>query len=305
MTFTKLLSQISKLMFFLGISPCSFNQKSNKFECSTYTLSYTIAYFLTISFAVFYVYVAFYLKDGFVEGSKITTTFTVLSLLQQFIVMIIFYSTLLDLIVKRQRHADFLNKLIDLDAYLVKLNMSTNYSSDLTSLHRQHILILFIYAIIHLSNSIIHVNYMRRFEHAWNVLQYFQAMSLTMVGYYIRCFVIILNHRCQPVFEYLDFVKSELVHTNHSQKCLAKLMKGFEAFDEIMNMKNQLSNIYGVQLLLNAAYDFTMLTISVYGILYYQTQNIAVLSYFVMYNLPHALNCVLHVLALDTLANQV
>lgn len=303
MTFTKSLSQISKLFYFFGISPYLLNQKSNKFECSAYTLTYTVVYFLSISFSLFYIAVEFYLWGGLME--QFTATFTFLTLFQQSIVMIISYATMLDLVVKRRMHATFLNNLIDIDVNLVKLNINNNSGNDLTSLHRQHIFVLFIYATIHVSNSIIHRSFMRNFEHCWNALQFFHTISLTMVGYYIRCFAIILHRRCKSVFEYIDIIRRELLMTNCNRERIAELMKGFESFDEIMNLKNQLSNMYGVQLLLNSAYDFIILTISVYGILYYQTQNSGILYYFATYNLPHAVNCVLLVLALDKLADQV
>lgn len=303
MTFTKKLTQISKLLFFFGISPYFFNRKSNKFECSIYTLTYTFVYSLTISSAIIYILFAYHTEEKI--GRSFSTTYITLGLLQQSIVIILSSSIMLDLIVKRQMHATFLNNLIELDANLVKLKISSNNDSDLNSLHLQHILIIFIYASVYFINSIIYVNYVRFFEHVWNALQFFQTVSLTLVGYYIRCLATIITHRCRKIFRRLDVIRRDLLQNNYNQDLIAELLKGFKSFDELMNLKNQLSNLYGIQLLLITAFDFIVLTISVYGILYYQTQSIAILYYFVMYNLSHGISCVLLVLALETLSNQV
>lgn len=93
--------------------------------------------------------------------------------------------------------------------------------------------------------------------------------SLTLIAYYIRCFALIFCHRCKPIFQYFDFVQRQLSNTNCSQEMLFELEKCFESFDEIIKLKNRLSNIFGVQLLLNSAFDLIMLIISVYGMLYY------------------------------------
>lgn len=301
MTFVQNLSKISKLVFFFGISPYSLNRKSNKFECSVHTLIYTFVYFLSISFALIYMAFAYYLTDG----QMFQSTFMVLTLLQQATVMIIFYSTMLDLLLKRQKHANFLNSLVEMDSKLAKFCTKTNCDNDLLSLYRLNIFVVCFDGVVCLTNSILNIKQMRRFEHLWNVMQFFQNISLTMVGYYIRCFAIVLYHRCSPIFKRLDSIGNDLRYTDNNQERIVDLMNCFEAFDEIMNLKQQLSSIFGIQLLLNSAFDFIILTISVYALLYYQTKDFAILYYFVAYNLPHAIKCVLLVLALDTLANQV
>lgn len=300
MTFRLNLSKINNFVFFFGISPYSFNRDSDKFECSIKTLAYTFVYFLCISITILYIALNYFVNDG----KMFQTTFMILTLLQQSTVMFIFYAAMLDLIVKRKKHVGFLNNLIDLDSNLTILNINTN-SDVLSTLHKQHFCIVFFYAAVYIINSTTNLDKMQSFEHVWNTMQFFQIMSLTMVGYYIRCFAIILHQRCKPIFERLNFIRRDMMLTNYKQERLAELMQCFGSFDEIMDLKNQLSNIYGVQLLLNSAFDFIMLTISVYGILYYQTQSAAVLYYFLAYNLPHAIKCVQLVLALDTLADQV
>lgn len=304
MSFGHNLSKISKFVFYFGISPFSFNKNTNKYECSIHTLIYTLSYFLLISITIIYLF-ASYLSDGIRHFLRFQTTFTSLTLLLQSTIMIMFFTTTINLMVKRQKHANFLNNLIELDSTLLKSNIKTN-SDDLLTLHKQHIFIAVYYSTVIVIDLIININEMQIFRHLlWSSLQILQNVSLAMVGYYIRCFAIILHHRCNPIFEYLDFIGNELLYTQYYHECLAKVMKGFELFDEVMDLKNQLSSIYGVQIFLNSAFDFIMLTISVYGILCYQTQNTFILYYFVMYNLPHAIHCILLVLALDTLADQV
>lgn len=236
------------------------------------------------------------------------STFMILTLLQQTTIMIIFYSIMLDLTLKRQKHAKFLNSLVDLDSNLAKFNtISTEHcDKDLLSLHKQNILVVCVYATVCILHSISNRHVMQPVEHLWNALQFFQTTSIMLTGYYIRCFAIILHCRCTPVFKTLDSIRNHLRYTNNNNnERIPDLIECFEAFDDVMNLKNQLSSIYGIQLLLNSAFDFIILTISVYGLLYFDTKSITVLYYFIAFNLPHAIKCVLLVLALDTLANQV
>jgi len=233
-------------------------------------------------------------------GEMLHTTFTILLLLQNATVMIIFYVTIIDLMINRKMFANFLNNVVKLDANLAKLNVTTN-SGDLSSLHKQHMFIVFFYASVYLMKSIIYAHNMQRFEHIWNALLFFQTISLTMVGYYIRSFAIILTNRCKPILEHLDFI---LCNTNDSRVLIVEIMKCLESFDEVMILKNELSNIFGVQLLLNSAFDFIMLTISVYGMIYF-IKDMENLYYFTAFNIPHAIKCILVVVALDTLAHQV
>lgn len=301
MTFVQSLSKISKLVFFFGISPYSFNQKTSKFECSTYSLIYTLVYFLSISIAKTYIALAFFVKGG----EMLQSTFMILTLLQQTTVMIIFYSTMLDLMLKRRKHANFLNCLVELDASSARFCTNANGDNELSSLYKECVFIITFNCIVCITNSTFNLNQMQIFEHVWNAVELFQNISITMVAYYIRSFAIILHRRCSPIFTTLEAIGNDLRYNGHDRERLSDLMNCFEAFDEVMMLKKQLSDIYGLQLLFNSLFDFIILTLSVYGLLYFQTKNLTILFYFVAYNVPHGVKCVLLVLALDTLANQV
>lgn len=244
---------------------------------------------------------AHYLMDG----QMFQSTFMILTLLQQATIMIIFYSTMVDLMLKRKKHANFLNSLVELDSNLAKFCTNTNCDNDLISLYRQSIFFVCFDAVVYIINSIINIDQMQSFEHLWNAVQFFQNISPTLVGYYIRCFAIVLHHRSSQICKSLDAIGNDLRYTDNKQQRISDLMNCFEAFDEVMSLKKQLSSIFGIQLLLNSAFVFIILTISVYALLYFQAKNLSILYYFVAYNLPHAIQCVLLVLALDTLANQV
>lgn len=304
MTFAQNLSKINKLVFVFGISPYLLNEKTNRFECSVRTLIYSFVYSLSISVTLQYMALSYYVATG----EMFQSTFMILTLLQQATIMIIFYSTMLDLLLKREKHAKFLNNLVELNSNLTKFSTNhdgNNCDKELLSLHNYHILVIGFYASICTVSSIINRNVMQPFEHLWNALQFCQTMSLTMVGYYIRCFAIILHQSCSPIFKSLDSIGNDLRYTNNKNERITDLIECFEAFDEVMNLKKQLSSIFGIQLLLNSAFDFMILTISVYGLLYFNSKSIALLYYFIAYSLPHGIKCVLLVLALDTLANQV
>ncbi len=297
-SFVQNLSKINKFVFVFGISPYLLNKKTNKFECSTLTLIYSFTYFMCISITISYMAFSYFLSDG----RMLQSTFTILVLLQQATIMTIFYSIMFNLLRKRHDHANFLNSLIQLDLNLGKFYTNKIYGNELVSLHRQIIFVVCFNAVASIINSITDLNRKENYEHVWNAMQFFQTISITLIAYYIRLFAIILNQRCMAIFEKLN---STVRCNNKSRLLISEVMNCFEAFDEVMYLKKDLSDIFGIQLLLNSAFDFIMLTISVFGLLYFQAENLTVLYYFCVHNGPHVLKCVLLVLALDTLANQV
>ncbi len=300
-SFVQNLSKVNKFVFAFGISPYLLNQKTNKFECSVLTLIYSFTYFMCISIALIYMIFAYYLADDYMFQS----TFGILTLLQQATIMTIFYSIMFNLLRKRHDHANFLNNLIQLDSNLGKFYTNKIYGNELVSLYRQIIFVVCFNAVACIVNSIKDRNRMTNYEHVWNTVQFFQTISITLVAYYIRLFAMILNQRCIPIFEKLNSTVSDVRYAKNSRLLISEVMNCFEAFDEVMYLKKELSEIFGIQLLLNSAFDFMMLTFSVFGLLYFQAQNLTFLYYIFVYNGPHAIKCVLLVLALDTLANQV
>lgn len=299
MRFHNNLSKITNFVFVFGICPYKFNRTTNQFECSALSLNHTIAYFLATSTALIYVSVGYYLKDGI----KVTS---ILSFLKFTTVMTIFCSTFINLLLNRKIHANFLNKLLKLECNLTKLNVKLNHDY-LLWLHRQHISILVISATFYVVDGIIERNEMTLSGGLWYVMHFFQTATLTLVTYYIRCIAIILHQACKSVLEHIDNkIRKDLMRTKCNPAKIVELMNCFKAFDELTNLKQQLSKIFGVLLLLTSADDFTVVTIAVYDLLYYLNQfKVVNLFYFAAYSLPHIIKCVLLVESLDTLADQV
>lgn len=303
MSFSNNLSKINKLVFLFGISPITFNHKANKFECSVYGLTYTLVYFLSTSITIIYIAYDHHLKNGI--GKMLETTFSIFIILQFITVMVIFYSAMINSIVNRQMHANFLNSLVEVDSNLAKLNININHG-DLSSLHKQHIFIVLLYVTFCIIESITQKNWTLLVQHLMNVVQFLLTISLTLIGYYIRCLAIILYHRCNGILESIDVIRNDLLHTNCRQELLDELKKCFKAFDELMNLKKQMSKLFGVSLLLSSAFDFIILTIAVYGTLYFFKQfPIRNIYYFAIYYLPLIIKCVLLAEALHTLGDQV
>ncbi|XP_037035878.1 uncharacterized protein LOC119074037 [Bradysia coprophila] len=215
---------------------------------------------------------------------------------------------MLDLMLKRQKHVDLLNSLVQLDSNLRKVYTNNkNYGNNLLTMHRQIVFVVCFYAAVLIVTSTINWYQMAYFEHLWNLLQFFLIISITLVAYYVRCIAVILNHICLPIFERLDSIANDLrsPRNDHQKHIVSEVMDCFESFDDVMSLKNQLSSIFGIQLLLNSAFDFIILTISVYGLLYFQTKSLLFLYYVTFNNIPHIFKSVSLVLALDKLANQI
>lgn len=301
MTFVQNLSKINKLVFLFGVSPFLLNRRTNKFECSIYTLTYTIIYFLSLSTALVYISIFHYVSEKMFK-----TTSSILTLLQQATVMVIFNCMMMDLILKKGKHANFLNSLVKLKSNVTKLNRNGDSKNELSSTYKHVVFVICFNAIIYILTSISISHRRQILEHLWIVLQFFQSISIALVAYYMRCFVIVLHSTCTPIFNKLDSIGNDLRSTiGASRQHISQLLTCFESFDEVMDLKAEFSEIFGIQLLLNSAFDFIMLTISVYGFLHAQVSNLIFLCYFSVFIVPIVVKCVLLVLALDTLANQV
>ncbi len=292
MNFQNNLTNITNFVFVFGITPYKFNRKTNKFECSPFSLIYTVVYFVVISIGLVYVSIGYYLKN--------VTTASILNILKFTTVMTIFNSILINLLLNRQKHAIFLNKLLKAGRNLTELNILLDHGCLL--LHRQHIFLVCLSATFYIIDAIFEWNEMDLSGFAWYFLHFFQTSALTLVTYYIRCIATALYQACIGVLKYMD----NKIHDDRTKLKIDGLMQCFKAFDELTYLKKQLSSIFGIQLLLSSAFDFIIVTISVYELLYYakpfQLKN---LFYFAVYSLPHIIKCVLLVEALETLADQV
>lgn len=214
---------------------------------------------------------------------------------------------MLDLMLKRQKQAEFLNSLVQVNLSLAKFQKNNESKNELLA-RRPIVLVVCLSLTIFTLIPVLDRNRMEIHDHLWNVLQFFQTISITLTAYYIRCVAVGLQQMCLPIFRRISSIGIDLERTNDGSQCrqhISELLICFEAFDEIMNLKTRLSDVFGVQLLLNSAFDFTILTISAYAFLHFKVKSFFFLFYFIAYNVPLVIKCVLLVLALDALANQV
>lgn len=302
MTFIRTLSRINKLVFFFGIAPYLLNRKSKKFESSIHTLIYSVSYFLSLLIVI--TYLACTQK---VDANMFRSTFSIVIFLQQTTVMVIFCSIMIDFLLKRRKHAEFLNNLVQLDLNLAKFDQNSDHKNGVSSMYIGIVVCYF--ATVSIFTSMITGNQKQPVDYLWDVLQFFQSISVILVALYIRSFAVVLNHMCIPIFRKISSIGDDLKSTDDGSTThiICQLMSCLRKFDEIMILKTQLSNIFGFQLLLNSAFEFTILTISAYGLMYFQLRlNSALfLYYFIAYNFPLIIKSVLLVEALETLANQV
>lgn len=302
MTFLRNLSRLNKLVFLFGISPYLLNRKSKKFECSIYTLIYSVTYFLSLSIAIHYL-----AYSQHINGLIFKSTLPIVIFLQQVTVMVIFFSVMMDFLLKRRKHAEFLNDLVQLDKHLEKFDQIVDRKNELTSMCTYIVFAVCYYATVSIFTSVIGGK-KEPLEYVWDALQFFQSISVTLAAHYIRSFAVSLNNMCIPIFRKITSIGDYLQNINDgSKRYSCELLNCIGAFDKVMNLKTQLSNTFGFQLLLNSAFDFITLTISAFGVMYFQVRiNSSLFTlYFIAYNVPLIVKSVLLVEALDTLGNQV
>lgn len=298
MGFRRNLAKITTFLFLFGISPYKLNCKTNRFQCSAHTVIYTVVYFLTTSIGLIYFSYGLQIND--------VSTYCILTFLNYAVTIAIFYSTLINLMLNRKAHANFLNKLLDVDCKLIKLNVSLDHNN-LSFLHRQHIFVAFSLATFCIFDSVIQIDRMSLAEHAFYSLYYFLNITITLIGYYVRCIANILTEGYKRVFEFINVnLRNDLLRIKCKQKTIDELVNCMKILDDLTNLKKEISQIFGVLLLLTSAFDFITVTIAAYKLIYYSKGvDTAVWCYFVAYHVPNVIKCVLLAEALNTLAEQV
>lgn len=298
MSFRDNFSKITNFVFVFGISPHKFNRKANKFECTAFSLAYSLIYFFIISFPLIYGSIGHHLKDG--------TTASILSIIKFSTVMTIFYLTMINLLLNRHTHANYLNQLLKVASNLAELNIKLDYGF-LLFVHWQHICFVILSAAFYAIDVVILRRELLTTYGTWYTFHFFQSTTLAMVTFYIRCLAIVLYRSGKSILEHLDNkVRNDLAWNKWNEDKLVDLMNCFKAFDELAYLKKQLSELFGILLLLTSAVDFIIVTIAVYELLYYARPMQALnLYYFAAFSLPHVMKSVLLVETLDILAEQV
>lgn len=300
MTFMVSLSKMNKLTFILGISPYLLYQKSNKFESSAYTLLYTLTYFLSVSLSLIFIAFSYYMNESSFQSTFVTITF-----LQQAAAMTLFYCVMINLLRNSKKHANFLNDLVHLDKGFTEF-CTNNMSGKSELTYRSLVLLPCFNFVVLVTNLYLNRGHLQLFEYVWNTLIFLESTTISLIAYYVRCLAAVLISKSTLIFQRVDLILLELKDSNvNQQHCRSKLTTCFEAFDDIVDLKTKFSDIFGIQLLLNAAYDFLIITVSAYGFAYFDLKSPMFLYYIVAYTLPLVVKCVLLVHTLDSLANQV
>lgn len=298
MNFYNSLSKIAFFLFLFGLCPFILNRKTNKFECTACTLAYTVVYYTSVSVARLYCSYDYLASDD--------ATNSILSFFKFIVVLALFISTLVNLMVNAQNHSNFFNKLLDIELVLAKFNVRLDHGH-LRSQHMEHILIVVFYALIYAIEFIVKTGEATLSAQIWYTLQFFENTTLTLVGYYIRCIAITLSTGCRGVVEYIDVhLRHDLLLPTCKSESIVELLNSLKAFDDLMQMKKQISETFGILLLFTTSFDFIVVTIAIFKVIDYSTNiQFEIWIYFLTYHLPHIIQCVLLTEALNTLAEQV
>lgn len=298
MSLTKNFSKIIKSLFFFGLCPFWFDKNSNKLKCYKVTTLYTCFYYAFVSIPLIYIAFTYHMKDGFFRW--VSNTLNIAMFLQYTILILIFHSSMINSILMRRKHAEFCNKIIFIHKKFAKFQIFISSEKDLKCITIQHLSIV---GFMILVNSV--VGYFNRanvgvYQFIWNQLVLLQNISITLTSYYIRNYAIILIRGFGKIFQKIR------KDVNTVTKCQPQTVTHYFAlFDDLVDMKNMISDTFGVHLLFCFAYDFIIFTIRIYEMLVRMRKTNIYIFYFVLYNVQHMVKNILIVLALDKLASQV
>lgn len=253
--------RIFKLLFIFGLCPFFVNKQINQVKCSICSILYSIIFIILILFALgitaiigLLQFVANNSDEDFEEDStEISWTLLVSESVQVFFIVFSFSSTVLMTIIKCSKIVSVINGLIQIESVFDGL---TDRNMELSKNYMQFIPYLLI--IIYFSLITIYTVYT-----VSNVI-FFTCLSIVLItaslsSLHIRDLGIIL------LKNFKNFrIQFELSIQNNS--FIMNSVNLISVFDSLWNLKRQLNDCFGTQMLLHVLTDFVLITTVIFAI---------------------------------------
>lgn len=295
---------IINTLCFIGMCPIVINSKKQRAANSAFRLIYILSLFFIIGY---------YCGRLSYEIMKISYTFDVVKTsnivdyTQSALAIIIYFLMIINCIQQRKVHVQFLNKLAEIDQeIMVKLKISSMDGK--LFFYRIYMRNVF-YIIWFVGFNLTMIYYVNKnsttLENLNTYLIVFINVAFGLISLHITFCANMLANRFEIVYQRLSMVLIRRPLTYDKSIC-----ELFSFVEDLWFVKKKFGQNFGGLVLLNATFDFIMMTMNIYMIIYMSiyTKKLNVIKFVVVWLamiLPHIVKTFYVVFALDHLAFRV
>lgn len=258
MSFLAHFNPVLRLLSILGLRPFTFNRHIDRLQCNFQSTLCIFAYFSTFllcfSFCAYYGY----FSAGFL-ATRFAGTYNISETLEIILNCLIYYATLFAGIICGRKQAQFLNTLSTVNEKLIDEETAPN--TDRLPCHElfRHIFVVailyYLYGVcgIYLTQHNLNV-----LQTLFNLLLSWQTATIFFTTVYMFHLTVVLLHRFDRVY---TMFWADIDDDLEIRKHLYRRARLCQLFENWYRCKIQFNVAFGVQLLLNAVFDLTLLTI--------------------------------------------
>lgn len=298
---------ILKVQAVFGLTPFQFDKTSERFELTFLNLIQSLGSYLMISTSV----IILTIMNRYAHGEENLANTANLTMFGQDTVLILAYNgAMINWFLIRGDHVDFLNKFNEMGAKLkVKLkdNLMTPTKYYQKAFCFQISVIIFCAFLI--ANLIVRDLYAEYFDWSifpWNIAFGAEIATQMLTIFYIRCLAGALAQYFEVIFLKISQISN--FQCKFQKETTSDLLLCINLFDELIRLKNNLSTLFGRQLLLIFLFEFVNVTLSVYFILMYSVETKFFLSsiyLFFIFAFPHIFMFIYLIHSMQKLADMV
>ncbi len=247
------------ILCFFGISPHRYNHTTRTIDCSIFRLIYIGVYFIVTSVSI--------------DSSKIIgpglTTYEIAKIIENVARSIIHNFCIVDVIFRRQSYANFLNDLNDFQKGIeselkCKASTKTEHTVSLAV-----ILSLIVYMLV-ISVLTCVINWTQSLT---SITYFFYNLSFLLVGVDLCSLSRILLKYYKIVFQSIGSLVKKVGSSENDDISSKRLIKCFQKLGQLNDVKLKFSDLFGSQILLIVSFNFTIITIALYFLLFPSTFN--------------------------------
>ncbi len=263
-----------------------------------YISVYTIAITLAMGFFGYFVY--------FIHGFDriIQDTASISGHSQTVFVIIIFYATIIVALCHKKAQSKYFNRVQAFDEKLTgKLKIDIENANILSWMVYQHLFVIVAELSFYIIGQLLEGFTVYSFT--FHFFLGFMILTITLAALHVRNCGILLAKRFKVLHNKLDRITDS---PSLSTVQCEELLNVFDFVEDLFVLKHKFGKAFGMQLLLNSAFDFIYLTIAIYYVL----MSLVQLGFewkevykFMAFSLTHIVKNVMIVFVMENLAGQV
>lgn len=302
MSFIKNYQSVFRILFIFGICPYNINIIENRVQCCAFKLFYTIFYYIVMISVLFYFASKTFFYDGF--ANAFNGTVNISSLLEAFIVLMVYNATIVLTIKNCPKQIKLINRL---NVIYIKTNeLCASNNRRQRQFFKQICMQLLILLTCHISTLLIALYEYGLNEHFYEGTFYHVFTWVMGLLFLFAMHIRNLANIMLLCFRTLYFVANEML-LNAPFERTESIWRPIQLMLKLCELKEQISDCFGVQLIFASAADIILGTTAVFflAVQFFQYSHLHHLLFIVAYILPNFMKNFLVASTMDRLGQQV